>query len=561
MARKSRKQETALAPQNIVMPEVVFHCGVYGRLSLVNSGKQDQGDSIENQLSICNYFIEGQDELNLVDTYIDNGKKGTSFERPEFKRLMEDVRSGKINCIVVKDLSRFGRDYLETGEYLERIFPFLGVRFIAITDSYDSLHASSDEEHMTVPLRNMSNELYAKDISKKVCTSIHARMEKGQFLPGRLCYGYIRSPLDDFTLIPDPVTADYVKLIFELRYNGASYEAIRKHLDSIHAITPSQRKAQLEKKESKQKVSAFWYATGVSDILSNPVYIGHLVHGKESKALYKGQRQRKEAARSEWKVYPNMHEPLVAQEVYDYVQKLNEETKRKYHEAHKNEVVHDNIYRGILKCGDCGHNMQHGFYNTVENKKRISKFSCGKYRGSNGRECSIHSIREDVLHDIVMKQLKFQIRHMADQNALFNESGKEDILMERVKSQISELARKKTRVNRLKGSLYENYSEGLLNESEYLEMKERYVKQEADLLEELERCASRRDTLMQGIADQRKGTDAFRKYSRRKKLDREMLESLIHEIRVYDENRIEVIFRYADVYQRLYELEDSGDEA
>ena len=155
MARKSRKQETAMIAPLVNPEEIIYFCGIYGRLSLVNSGKQDEGDSLENQLSICSRFVDGQPQMRLADTYVDNGKKGTTFERPEFNRMMEDVKSGKINCIVVKDLSRFGRDYLEAGEYLEKIFPFMGVRFIAVTDGYDSLHSSTDERTMTVPLKNM----------------------------------------------------------------------------------------------------------------------------------------------------------------------------------------------------------------------------------------------------------------------------------------------------------------------------------------------------------------------------------------------------------------------
>lgn len=187
-------------------------------------------------------------------------------------------------------------------------------------------------------------------------------MDRGEFLPGRLCYGYMRRNKGDLTLVPDPVTAPYVKLMFELRLKGYSYEAIRKHLDSIHALTPSQRKAQLEAGSSKQKVSAYWHSTGIVDCLSNPVYLGHLVYGKEPKALYKGQRNRKEAERSEWKIIEYMHEPLVTQEVFDKVQEINRASKKRYWESHKNAKSYENIYRDIIKCGDCGSYMRLGKY-------------------------------------------------------------------------------------------------------------------------------------------------------------------------------------------------------
>lgn len=559
MARKSRKQETATAAPLTVQEERMYLCGIYGRLSLVNSGKMDEGDSIENQLSICRQFVDGRPELKVADFYVDNGKKGTTFERPEFNRMMEDIKAGKINCIVVKDLSRFGRDYLEAGEYLEKIFPFMGVRFIAVTDGYDSLYSSTDERTMTVPLKNMINELYAKDLSKKICTSIHARMEKGEFLPGRLCYGYMRLRKGDLTLVPDPVTVPYVKLMFELRLKGYSYEAIRRHLDEIHAVTPSQRKAQLEAGNSKQKVSEYWFASGISDCLSNPVYLGHLVYGKEPKALYKGQRDRKEAERSEWKIMEHMHEPLVTQEVFDKVQEMNRASKKRYWESHKNVKPYENIYREILKCGDCGACMHLGKYVSQKTGAETRVFRCGRYRETNRRECSIHTVKETVLHDAVLAQIKVQIRVMADmaQKVKCESNGGSS---ESTKSELAELTKKKTRVSRLRESLYENFCEGLLSEQEYREMRESYQEQESRLQAEIEKVRERSRQMALFAAKTAETADLFQKFSRKKKLDRMMLETLVQEIRIFEDQHIEVVFKFADVYQSFLRSEEKKDD-
>lgn len=563
MARKSRKQEvTSIAPL-LNIGDIIYLCGIYGRLSLVNSGKQDEGDSIENQLSICSRFVDGHTELKLVDTYVDNGRKGTTFERPEFNRMMEDVKAGKINCIVVKDLSRFGRDYLEAGEYLEKIFPFLGVRFIAVTDGYDSLHSNTDERTMTVPLKNMINELYEKDLSQKICTSIHARMDKGEFLQGRLCYGYMRLGKGDLTLVPDPVTAPYVKLMFELRLKGYSYEAIRRHLDSIHAITPSQRKAQLEAGSSKQKVSAFWYSTGIVDCLSNPVYLGHLVYGKEPKALYKGKRDRKEADRSEWKIIEYMHEPLVTQEVFDKVQEINRASQRKYWESHKNAKPYENIYRGILKCGDCGGSMQHGRSVSHKTGKVTSVFRCGRYKETDRRECSIHTIKETVLHDAVLAQIKLQIQLMADIAQRVKCNDKADgigAVYESSRNEIAELNKRKTRVSKLRESLYENFCEGLLSEMEYREMRESYLEQENNLQDEIEKAMERKLQMDTFLSKTEKTAVVFKKFARKKKLDRTMLETLVQEIRIFEDKHIEVVFKFADTYQAFLKLEEKKED-
>ncbi|MDO5346896.1 MAG: recombinase family protein [Lachnospiraceae bacterium] len=563
MARKSRKQEAASIAPLLNIEDIIYLCGIYGRLSLVNSGKQDEGDSIENQLSICSRFVDGHTELKLVDTYVDNGRKGTTFERPEFNRMMEDVKAGKINCIVVKDLSRFGRDYLEAGEYLEKIFPFLGVRFIAVTDGYDSLHSSTDERTMTIPLKNMINELYAKDLSQKICTSIHARMDKGEFLQGRLCYGYMRLNKGDLTLVPDPITAPYVKLMFELRLKGYSYEAIRRHLDSIHAITPSQRKAQLEADSSKQKVSEYWFSSGITDCLSNPVYLGHLVYGKEPIALYKGQRNRKAAERSEWKIIEHMHEPLVTQEVFDKVQEINQASQKRYRESHKNTKPYENIYRDIIKCGDCGGAMRLG--KNVSQKTGIETrvFRCGKYKVTNRRECSIHTIKETVLHDAVLAQIKLQIQLMADmaQKAKCN-NGADGIgaVYESSRNKIAELNKRKTRVSKLRESLYENFCEGLLSEMEYREMRESYLEQENNLQDEIEKAMERKQQMDTFLSKTEETAVVFKKFARKKKLDRTMLEALVQEIRIFEDKHIEVVFKFADTYQSFLKLEEKKED-
>ena len=191
MARKSRKNAQAVAEVSTA-EMTVFNTAIYVRLSVENSGKDDDGDSIENQIAICKSYVEERPYLKLHGIFQDNGAKGTNFDRPEFYRLMDLLRAGKINCLVVKDLSRCGRDYSETGNYLEKLFPFLGVRFIAITDNFDSFNTDGTEESLMIPLKNMINELYAKDISRKIITSFRARQERGEFLPAFVPYGYVK---------------------------------------------------------------------------------------------------------------------------------------------------------------------------------------------------------------------------------------------------------------------------------------------------------------------------------------------------------------------------------
>ena len=258
MARKSRKniETTAAAP---VIENSYYKTAVYVRLSIENSGKDDDGDSIENQTSICKEYIAEHPDLKLFDIYEDNGKKGTHFDRPEFQRMMEDVKGGKVQCILVKDLSRFGRDYIEAGQYLEKIFPFLGVRFISITDGYDSLTSDDAEGALMIPLKNMMNDVYAKDISRKIITSFRARQEKGEYLPAFPPYGYVKSKTRAYRYEVDEAVAPYVRMIFEWKAAGVSHNEICKRLNDMGAVTPAKRKVELGIWHAEKYKHTVWY--------------------------------------------------------------------------------------------------------------------------------------------------------------------------------------------------------------------------------------------------------------------------------------------------------------
>ncbi len=545
MARKSRKERQL--PVSIEGGEKnAFLCAIYGRLSLFNSNRQDNGDSIQNQLRICHDFIQENEDLKLIDTYIDNGKKGVHFERPEFKRMMDDIRSGRINCIVVKDLSRFGRNYLEVGEYLEKIFPFLGVRFIAVIDEYDSLKNKECDINMTMPLKNMINELYAKDLSQKICTSMEARMEKGDFLPGRLCYGYIRLQKGDTFLVPDPVTASYVSFMFELRVKGASYEEIRRQLDKIHAVTPSMRKAELEVQTSKNKVTRYWTVTAIKKCLSNPVYLGHLVYHKEISAFYKGIK-RKKVCPVEWSLIENTHQPLITQEIFDKVQEINQTAKKEYEKTHRNKKIYENMYRGIIKCGDCGTSMVHR-----TNKGRDNGFLCGRYKRSYRKECSIHSIKEETVHDIVLEQIRLQVQltmEMEQKRKTPKVRNNISHMDKKKEQQIQELRRKKVYFILLREALYKNFVEGILEKEEYKELKIHYLERENELQIQIERM-EQSEQYLKDMALKRKDTvSLFQRFMRRKNLNRDILENLVKEIKVFEDRHIEVVFKFEDIYQ------------
>ena len=271
----------------------------------------------------------------------------------------------------------------------------------------------------------------------------------------------------------------------------------------------------------------------------------------------------KEAERSEWKIMEHMHEPLVTQEVFDKVQEINKVSQKKYRESHKNTKPYENIYREIIKCGDCGAAMHLGKYVSQKTGIETRVFRCGKYRETNRRECSIHTIKETVLHDAVLAQIKLQIQVMADM-AQKVKCGSNDggigSVYESSRSRIAELTKRKTRVSRLREGLYENFCEGILNETEYREMREDYLEQENVLQNEIEKAMGHKMQIDTFLSKTEETAAVFKKFSRKKKLDRTMLEALVQEIRVFEDNHIEVVFKFTDTCQSFWkEMEEDGE--
>ena len=286
MARKSRKIAAA-EPVCEAAPLQIFPTAIYARLSVENSGKSEKVDVITNQIEICKSYISGCPYLDLVDVYVDNGRTGTVFDRPEFNRLMTDIKSGRIKCLVVRDLSRFGRDYIETGTYLERIFPQIGLRFIAIKEHYDNFDTDGSNESLMIPLQNMINALYSKDISRKVSTALKAQMEQGTFQKRNLPYGY-RWNEDHTNMVIDEETAQYVRLMFQWKIEGWSIQTILNELDRLGAPNTELRKRQNGTRKGDGCSCKGWYSSTLYGILSNPHYVGDTVLGRSMKAIYKG---------------------------------------------------------------------------------------------------------------------------------------------------------------------------------------------------------------------------------------------------------------------------------
>lgn len=379
MARKSRKNllQPEQAAASVLLPELEeakMPAAIYGRLSVED---EETEESMETQIALVQDYINRSRELSYVDTYFDNGFTGTNFKRPAFTRLMNDVRQKKIKCIVVKDLSRFGRNYLEAGYYIETVFPFLGVRLIAVTDNFDS-NRKEDMESLALPIRNMVNAMYAKDISKKIWTSLQRKKEAGYAVGNDAPYGYIRNPVTKRNEI-DPEAAFYVQLIFQWELMGVPIFEIARRMALLQVPTP--REWHRKMVEGKEVLTCKkWGVTTIRHILENQTYVGDTINNKSTQKLFAGQDKR-DLPKEQWYVAKNTHPAIIARDDFEKVQKILNKNRAVFQTVRaKSEQIragYQNDLAGMVFCADCGRAMEferlpHG----AEESKKVCYYIC-----------------------------------------------------------------------------------------------------------------------------------------------------------------------------------------
>lgn len=553
MARKSRKNTGAVIEAPVQISNY-FLTAIYVRLSIENSGKDDDGDSIANQISFCKAYLAEHTDLKLYDIYEDNGEKGTNFDRPAFKRMMDDIRGGKVKCVLVKDLSRFGRDYIEAGEYLEKIFPFMGIRFISITDGYDSLTCDDAEGALMIPLKNMINDVYAKDISRKIITSFRARQEKGEFLPAFAPYGYVKSKEVAYRYEVDQETAPYVRMIFEWKAEGVSHNEICKRLNNMGAVTPARRKVDLGIWRAEKYKHTVWHGRTIIDIMKNPTYTGCIVYGRIPKSLYEGIKMHR-APEEEWRYVPDAHEPIVSQELFDKVQKMFSDRAEKFkakmdENAPLRELV-TNHFKGKIYCGDCGKRMR--FVKPTDKRYPVDQdhavYVCGGYLDSGYSRCSRHSIRYPVVADSVLAAINMQLELALKQEQLIRQmrgSVKEKNLIDKYVGQINYLSQELKKINGKRESLFENFAEGILDEAEYQFAKKKYDDEAAEIEKKLTVEKAKKVQLDDILSLSNEWLVAIHEAENVTEIDVGLVKHLVSAVKIFEDNRVEVELNFRD---------------
>ena len=556
MARKSRKTAPAVEPVVEAAPLQIFPTAIYARLSVENSGKSENVDVIANQIEICKSYIADRPYLSLVDTYIDNGHTGTVFDRPEFNRLMNDIKSGRIKCLVVRDLSRFGRDYIETGTYLERIFPQIGLRFIAIKENYDNFDTDGSNESLMIPLQNMINALYSKDISRKVSTALKAQMEQGTFQKRNLPYGY-RWNEEHTNMVIDEETASYVRLIFQRKIEGCSMPMILDELDRLGAPNTELRKRQNGTRTGDGCSCKGWHKSTVYGILTNPHYVGDTVLGRSMVAIYKGIKSHNVKDKDEWIVFPNTHQAIISREDFQKVQDImNAASVARQTKMQKSVEIRAtliNLFDGKIFCADCGKRMY--FHRKKVDKRKdggwYAFYECSTYVGRRYEHCTAHYIRQDRLERDVLAAIQLQVKAALDYDKLLDKlrgSEGEKNIRDKQNALITSLNLKLSGVSKKRTRLYEDFAEGILDEEEYTFAKKSYDEQFADLSRRLDEAVQRRSKFNEAMSVDNKWITLMKSVSTATQLSQELVDGSVEMVKIHEDGAVELVMKYGDIY-------------
>lgn len=556
MARTKRKNNPLVQETAPTTPTAkIYKAAGYVRLSVEDSGRPG-ADTIEGQKALLTGYIENQPDMELYGLFCDNGRSGTDFARPEFEKLMDAVRSGKVDCIVVKDLSRFGRNYKETGNYLERIFPFLGIRFVAINDAFDTQTAERSADGYIVPLKNLINEVYSKDISKKSGSALETKQRNGDFIGAWAPYGYSKDPDNKNHLIINEEVAPTVRRIFAWRADGVSIVQIARRLNDAGILSPSAYLYETGEVKTEKYKGVLWHTQILKSILSHPVYCGHMVQGRKKQSFYEGKSQAF-TPESEWKIVLNTHEAIIDEDTFEKVQAIAKQRKDEYH-ARLGKFAHlehsDNILQGLVCCPNCMRPMVR-YKNVSHGKKLWYTFICPTH-ASDPERCDFVSIREDELVDVLFTAIQKQIELAADMESVTRKLNAQPSYKKsrsEAQDRLDAAQRTLKRSQSLYESLYQNYVEQLMTEQEYMTLKARY-KTEAEDAERVIAALEQEQQRSKALTPENRFLTEFHSFAGVDTLTAEMAYALVERIYVNSRNDIDIHFRYRDEYEALLDF-------
>ena len=553
MARKSRKNEAITSPgpndySNTGSLSKLYHAGLYARLSLESEANRDRC-TIETQMQLLHGFVDGEDDIVVEKEYLDVSETGTDFKREGFEEMVQDMRSGLIDCIIVKDLSRLGRNYIETGNYVERVFPFFGIRFIAVTDGFDS---SKDEVNLMVCLSNIFNEYYSRDLGKKIKSAYRSAWKNGESFSGSVCYGLMKDGNDKHKLVPDPATAPVIQKIFDMFNDGKEYAEIRRYLEKERIPSPTEyekiKKGQMKSEEAKCK----WGYTTVRRLLSNRYLAGDSVHNQFTHDSF-AEKKQVPNPESEWIIVENTHEAVVSKDVFNRAQK---ELKRRLEKQIKKpgmyRAAYCNLFKGKIRCSDCGSAM----YLHTQNAGASLRYCCGG--NSNKKICpSSHIVDANKVYDETFRVIHAHMNVYTDTVDMVRRLNSRQEVIERydvISREIKKIRRNLSEFKERRTRLYEDYSLKLIDAEQYVRLKDSYSEQEISLKKKLDELLIRQAQNDRNYHTDEEWMRIVEKYRNVRKLTKPMVDAFVEAILVEEDGNLNIELKYDDMLIDLVKL-------
>ena len=532
----------------------IWSVALYIRLSQEDedNGKDKQeSNSVTSQKTLLNEFVETHDDLIVYDTYIDDGFTGTDFNRPSFQRLLEDMRNGNINCVIVKDLSRLGRNYIEVGNYIEQVFPLFNIRFIAINDLVDSFKNPASTNTILVPFKNLINDEYCRDTSLKIRSSLNGKKKKGEFIGAFPAYGYLKDPKDKHKLIIDKSVVHIIRNIFDWNVNeGLGKIAICHKLNELGILNPTGHK-RIELKQNYnnygiQNNTFTWAPSTIRNILSNEVYIGNTVQGKRRTKSYKIHKV-ESVPKEEWIRVENTHEPIIDKEIFKKAQEL---AKRDVKISTKTKSL--SVWAGFLKCADCKRAMNKKS-STNKSGNKYEYYICSTYRKKSNKLCTKHTIKVESLRQAVLQAINLHINLFMNIEEIIKQMSENTYQNEKNKNIKNMIVSKQNDISRIlnyKRNLYEDWKNGDITKEEYLEYKQKYENDIEKFQINIDRLEKEKKNYEKQTTNSSEWIENLKRQRGITELSRDIMLELIDYIYVHENGNITIKFKFEDEFEK-----------
>ena len=526
-----------------IKSNMIFKVAMYIRLSR-EDGDKEESSSVTNQRNIITRFINENDNFIIVDEYVDDGYTGTNFNRPAFQRMIKDIEKGKINTVITKDLSRLGRDYIDTGRYVQRYFPENRVRYIALLDGIDTLEDAGMND--IAPFKSVINDMYVKDISKKITSALKERKTAGNFLAVTAPYGYKKNPENKYQLVINEEEAKVVRYIFRLYLQGNGLTKIAKILTEEEIPVPGiSRNIGTTR---KTKLYNCWKQTTISRILKNPVYIGNLEQFKRKKVNYKS-KKRVSVPKEDRVICYNTHEPIIKKEDFDEVQKIITENK-----AFSKSTKHDYLFKGFLYCADCGAKLYLTYSDYAYKKYGEYRYTTVCYTYSKYyNQCSRHSNSIPILEKILIENIKKVCNAYLNRDLekelieMVEKENKRNVLEQEYNKKIDNIKTKIEDLNLCIRNLYMDKVKNVITEKDYIELSKNFTQERDKLINEKEELLKLSTNLKNDNNNKEEIEKVAKEFVSLKKPTKELLSRLIDKVTISEDNIITIYFKFKEL--------------